>query len=230
MDKDICDCTIPELAPYIRGEKYTGEYAGAIINADAITTFCDLLGSSMTASVTLESCEHYKDFYTIEADFRHYILPADRANCFYAAKNGNYSRQIPPFCQYMIKKAWEQYKIPNLILKVIPAPVLEEFFQKGYLTGGITMHDVICNVACEEYNEFTQTRLRNNFGSCTELYIEETDMVAVVPKSIGQALDDDTLRRVTPTEYGLAVNGLLLRTMCGYTGAINSTYDLRALI
>lgn len=230
MDKDICDCTIPELATYIRGEKFTGEFTGASINADAISTFSDLLGSSMTAKVTLDSCEHYKDFYSIEVDFKHYINAADRENCFYAAKNGNFSRQVPPFCQYMIKKAWDAYKIPNLIPKIIPSPVLSTFFQKGYLSGGITLHDAICNIACEEYNEFTPTRLRNNFGRYTELYIEETDMVSVVPKSIGQSLDDDTLRRVSPTEYGLAVNGILLRTMCGYTGAINSTYDLRALI
>lgn len=230
MNKDICDCTIPELAPYIRGEVYTGTYDGAHINADAISTFCDLLESSMTAKVTLENCEHHKDFYSIEVDFKHYINAADRENCFYAAKNGSYCRQIPPFCQYMIKKAWEAYKIPNLIPKLLPAPVLEMFFKKDYLTGGVTLHDAICNIACDEYNEFTQTRIRNNFGRYMELYIEESDMVAVVPKSIGQAIDDDTLRRVSPVEYGLAVNGILLRTMCGYTGAINSTYDLRALI
>lgn len=230
MDKDVCDRTLLELAPLIRGEEFTGEFTGERINPDAVRTFMHLLATSMTAQVTLDSCEHYKDFYAIEADFRHYILPKDRENCFYVAKNGSYCLQIPPFCQYMIKKAWEEYKIPNLVPKVIPAPVLSTFFQKNYLSGGVTLRDVICNVACEEYNEFTQTRLRNNFGRYTELYIEDTDMVAVVPKSIGQALDDTTLRKVKPTEYGLSVNGVLVRTMCGYTGAINSIYDLRALI
>lgn len=230
MVKDICDCTLPELAPFIRGEEFTGEYGGVRINLSAINTFCDVLAESMTASVTLENCEHYKDFYAIEVDFKHYIDPQDRENCFYAAKNGSFCHQIPPFCQYMIKKAWEAYKIPNLIPKVIPAPVLETFFKDGYLSGGVTLRDVICNVACEEYNEFTQTRVRNNVGRYMELYISSTDMVAMVPRSIGQALDDNTLRKVEPTDYGLAVNNVLLRTMCGYTGAINSTYDLRSLI
>jgi len=230
MAKDICDCTIPELAPYIRGEQFTGQFTGERINPDAVEVFMKTLSESMTAQVSLDSCEHYKDFYAIEVDFKHCINPKDRENCFYVAKNGSYCLQIPPFCQYMIKKAWDTYKIPNLILKVIPAPVLTMFFQEGYLSGGATMRDVICNVACEEYNEFTQTRLRNNFGRYTEIYIEETDMVAVVPKSIGQALDDNTLRRVRQTDYGLAVDNMLLRTMCGYTGAVNSTYDLRALI
>lgn len=230
MDKDICDCTIPELAPFIRGEEFTGVYTGERINQDAISLFCEMLSQSMTARVTLENCDHYKDFYAIEVDFKHYISPKDRENCFYAAKNGNFCWQIPPFCQYMIKKAWDAYKIPNLVLKIIPAPVLNVFFQKDYLSGGVTIRDVICNVACDEYNEFTETRMRNNFGRYMELYIAETDMVAVVPKSIGQSLDDRTLLYVSPTEYGLAVNGVLLRTMCGYTGAINSTYDLRALI
>lgn len=230
MVKDVTDCTIPELSPYIRGEVFTGEFKGARVNPKSVELFTKALSESITAKVTLDQCENSDDFYKIEVDFKHYIPSEDRANCFYAAKNGSYNMQTPPLCQYLVKKAWEMYKIPNLIPKLIPTQMLNIFFKKGYLSGGVTLHDVICNVACPEYNEFTPTRLRNNVGDYTEIYISSEDMVAIVPKSIASALDDNTLSRIKVTDYGLAVDNILLRTMCGYTGGINSTYDLRALI
>lgn len=230
MARDIADCTIPELRPYIVGEDFTGESTTARIDERALEKFAQMMAESPSASITLEQCEHYKDFYAIEVDFKSAINVKDRENCFYAFKNGEYCLQVPPFAQYIIKRAWEAYKIPNLIVKVIPIPVLKEFFKKGYFAGGLTFKDVVCNIACPEYVPFSDIVVRNNVGEYVELYIEQEDMVAVVPKSIGMALDDDTLKRVKYTEYGLAVGTLLLRTMCGYNGGINSTYDLRNLV
>ena len=51
-------------------------------------------------------------------------------------------------------------------------------------------------------------------------------MVAAVPNAIADALDDDSIRRITVTPSGLAVDGVLLRTMANYVGAINSIYDI----
>lgn len=222
--------TIPEFHPYIVGEEFTGECKDVRIDENEIELFAKLVAKSISASTSIAVLEHYTDFYNTEVDFRKQISPAQRANCFYAFKNGSYCLQIPPFCQYMVKKAWDMYKMPNMIVKVLPLPVLEKFFQEGYLHGGVTFRDVVCNVACEEYKPFSEACYTNDVGNCTELYIEREDMVALVPSSIAKALDIDTLKRVRKTEYGLAVDNILLRTMCGYTGGTNSTYDLRALI
>lgn len=230
MVKDVVDCTIPELKPYITGEEFTGKFTGERVSELAIEHMAQYVAESVTATVTLEQCDSYKDFFDIEVDIKKQIDPKDRSNCFYALKNGSYCLQIPPFCQYMIKRAWEAYKIPNLIPKIIPVPVLKEFFKEGYFSAGVTLKDVICNVACQEYTPFSEARYKNNVGGNVELYIESEDMVAMVPRSIGDALDMDTLKRIRKTDYGLAVENILLRTMCGYMGAVNSIYDLRSLI
>lgn len=222
--------SIPEMHPYIVGEEFTGECKDERIDEDQIDLFARLVKDSISASTSISVLESYKDFYETEVDFKKQIKPGQRANCFYAYKNGTYCMQIPPFCQYMVRQAWEKYKMANLIVKILPLPVLDKFFQKGYLNGGVTLRDVVCNVACEEYKPFSSVCYKNDVGNSTELYIEREDMVAIVPHSIAQALDEDTLRRVRKTEYGLAVDNILIRTMCGYTGGTNSVYDLRALI
>ncbi len=230
MIRDVADCTIADMQPYIVGEAFTGQYDGARINEQAVELMNRAVSESITASTTLEQCESYKDFYNVEVDFKKLIEPKDRANCFYALKNKRYCLQVPPFCEYMIRRAWDMYKIPNLIPKLLPVQALTTFFKEGYLCGGVTFRDVVCNVVCPEYVPFSESRYKNIVGSYMEIYIEQEDMAAMVPKSIGESLDIDTLKKVRKTDYGLAVNGVLLRTMRGYIGGINSTYDLRALI
>lgn len=221
-----------DLEPYILGKVHTGE----IKNQPRLTTivftqFMEMVKQSDTAQSFIDAFENYKDFYKTELDFKALIPKEYQAEAFYAAKNGKFYVEIPSFCVYMLNRAWEESKgIPNLMLKLIPFPVLTEWFKKGYFLGGLTLRDVICNICCESYNPLSISHLKNRVGDFTEIYVEDTDMVAAVPNAIADMLDDTGVLAIKETPDGLSTNQVLLRTMAGYLGAIRSIYDLRELV
>ena len=226
------DMTLSELSPYILGKAYTGKVNTVPrCNKDALTQFLTLLSENPIAKEFFDVYDNYKDFYTTAVDFKNLIPKEYQMEVFYAAKLGSFYVEVPSFCVYMLKKAYEQADgIPNLILKIVPTQVLSEWLKDGYFLGGLTLRDVICNVCCKDYNPLSEDRLKNKVGDFTEVYVKETDMVAAVPNKIADLLDDNGILGITESDIGLQSNGVLLRTMCGYVGAINSKYDLRKLI
>ena len=64
----------------------------------------------------------------------------------------------------------------------------------------------------------------------TELYVEETDMVAILPNALAVGLNEDSIQYLHVTPDGLVIKDILLRTRGSYTGAVNSIYDLRKLV
>lgn len=232
MKQNFTTLSLSELEPYIlRKAEAEGSADTKILTRDVFALFMKMLQEDPIAKDFFESYDSYKDFYKTAVDFAH-LIPKDlQMEVFYAAKIGCFYTGIPSFCVYMIKRAWtEANGIPNLIPKLLPSVVLNEVFKKGYFTGLTSLRDVICNVACKDYNPLSETNLRNRVGDFTEIYIKSTDMVAAVPNVIADALDDNSILNITVEPNGLTTNGMLLRTMCNYVGAINSTYDLRELI
>lgn len=221
------------LEPYILGNKFTGEVKKDIVryDEDVLQKFLTMLEEDSIAKSFFEAYELDTDFYQTMVDFRKIIPKELQREVFYAAKNGVMYKEIPSFCVYLVKKAWdESYGIPNLIIKKLPTNALQNFFNKGYFLGGLTLKDVICNVCTEEYTPLSLYKNKNKLSKFTELYIPSADMVAAVPHSIGDALNEDAVNSIKVTPNGLVSGNVLLRTMCGYVGAINSIYDLRELL
>ena len=104
------------------------------------------------------------------------------------------------------------------------------WLRQGYFLGAVTLKDAICNVCTPLYKPLCETRLRNKVGTFTEIYVVQEDMVAAVPNSISNSLGDENIRNMKLGQFGLEVDGILVRTMAGYVGAINSNYDLRELL
>lgn len=221
-----------DLEPYITGKQFTGEVkAQPRMNTDVYTKFMTMLSESSIAREFFNAYESYKDFYTTAADFKALIPKEYQAEAFYAAKCECFYVEVPSFCVYMLKKAYKEAReIPNLMFKYLPFPVLTEWFKQGYFLGGLTLRDVICNICTEEYQPLKETQLKVKYKEFTEIYVPDTDMVAAVPNKIGDLLDDNGILAIVEKAEGLSTNGVLLRSMAGYVGAINSTYDLRKLI
>lgn len=228
----ISNLRLIDLEPYVLGKSFTGEAKNVPrLTKDLFEKFLTMLAENEIAKSFFDAYDHYKDFYTTAVDFRALIPKEMQMEVFYAAKNGSYYVEVPSFCVYMVKCAWEQASgMPNMLPKLIPHPVLTEFFKKDYFLGGLTFRDVVCNVVCDEYNPVSISKPRNKVKDFTELYVEDTDMIAAVPNKIADHLDDTAVLEIKETQNGLESNGVLLRTMCGYAGAINSKYDLRELI
>lgn len=224
--------TLSELEPYILGKAFLdGELKVVRIDRAIFKKFMEMLNTDPIAKQFFDAYDNYRDFYKTAVDFKNLIPKEVHVECFYAAKLGKYYPGVPSYCAYMVKCAYELcYQIPNLIVKILPLPLLRNCFTPGYFGTGICLRDVICNICCEAYNPVSVTRPKNKVGDYTELYIHTANMVAAVPNKIADALDDASILKIVETSNGLAVNGLLLRSMCNYVGAINSTYDLRKLI
>ena len=225
--------TLDELAPYIEGKKFFGkskikERCSKLVLEDFLT----LLEEDDIAKSTFENVEIANEFYEIMTDFKHFIPKDQRVEVFYAAKlGGAYYAEIPSFCVYMLKKCYEKCNgMPNLIFKVMPTRCIKEFLTEGYFTEGITMLDAICNVCNDKYVPVSTVRPKCIHEKFTEFYIAQTDMVAALPNSIAEQLTDSSCKAIEVTGAGLAVGGVLLRTMADHIGAINSTYDLRELL
>lgn len=220
------------LEPYILGKKFTKKASKRErCNPDILEKFLTMLEEDIIAKEFFNAYEMADDFYKTMVDFKHYIPKELREEVFYAAKNGRMYREIPSFCVYIIEKAWKQCNgIPNLLFKVIPVAAIKKFCEEGYFLGGLTLRDVICNLCTENYNPLSIYHPKNKVGDFTELYIQSADMVAAVPNSIADVLDDNSITQITVTPNGLEVNGTLLRTMANHIGAINSVYDLRELL
>lgn len=222
--------TLDEMAPYVLGKKFSDQPVAKRSSASN-DKFVRMVNESVTAKVTLEAAEDWHDFYAIEKDFANIIPKDDKEEAFYAAKNGEYSLLVPSFMIYMIKRAYfTEYKSPNLILKQMHERVLNMFFSKGYLGGSLTVQDVICSVCDEHYVPLSKTNLRNKCLGYTEIYVQSTDMVALLPNTLADLLDDNSIDKMVVTESGLSTGGQILRTMGGLRGIVNSVYDLRKVI
>lgn len=223
---------LSSLEPYILGKKFTGVAKNVTrCDADILKKFLTALEEDKIAKEFFNAYDIAGDFYKTMVDFKHIIPKEYREEVFYAAKNGKMYKEVPAFCVYIISKAWESCNgIPNLILKTIPLPALKKFFEEGYFAGSITLRDVICNICCEEYTPLSLYHLKNKMKDFTEIYVQSTDMVAAVPHSIAESLNDESIASIDCTANGLETNGVLLRTMAGHVGAINSVYDLRKVL
>ena len=228
----ISSLNLSELEPYILGKSFTGDAKDVPrLNRDVFTQFLTMLEESSIAKEFFNVYDNYKDFYTTAVDFKNLIPKEFQMEVFYAAKVGSFYVEAPSFCVYLLKTAYEQANgIPNLVLKLVPVQALTEWFKKGYFLGGLTLRDIICNVCNTDYNPLSEIKPKNRVGDFTELWIKSADMVAAVPNKIADLFDDKGVLDIVDTPNGLESNGVLLRTMGGYVGAINSKYDLRKLI
>ena len=224
--------TLSDLEPYIKGTKFTGDIDKQPVECDptALATFLGLVEADNYASTFLKF-DNAKTFYNTLPDFEHHIPKEQMQEVFYAAKAGSYIKGCPSMCHYMIKEAWKEANgMPNLVPMILPAPLLKTFLKRGYLTEGLTLEKLISSLCKETYKPLSVTQPKVKHDVFTELYVRGQDMVAAVPNDIGDSLPDEDVLNIEVTRDGLATRGILLRTMCGRMGAINSTYDLRELI
>lgn len=223
--------TLLELEPYIMGSKYTRDvrepYRGDIELFDRINS---LVQRSSTAASNVKLYEIPKEFYEAEPDIAAFVPREAKEEIFFALKNGFISEEVPAKCIYMIRKAFNLYKIPNLIFKLIPEKEYTIFFQKGYLKNGLTIRDVICNFCDKRFTPISSGKLCVPLGDYMELYIQEKDMVAVVPSAITNCLSHEDILNLKVDDYGIKIADKYIKFLADYNGACESIYDLRTLI
>lgn len=224
--------TLTEWEPFILGKEFTKDSSNVSrLQENLLERFITELKGDQIAYALFNGCDDAKTFFDATVDFKHWIPRQYMKELFYAAKLKRYTLTVPCFAQFLLEKAWKQANgIPNLIIKLLPTQAVTEFCSKDYFLGGISLHDVICNVCTEDYTPLSETHLRNKLSTFTEIYVMETDMVAAVPHEVSDALSDEAIRSITLLPSGLAVGDRLLSTFGGHYGASHSNYDLRDIV
>lgn len=220
-----------EKEPYIKGQLFSREAtAPARLTMDVFKKAIDTLAMAPLGEQNLDCCELSKSFYRVEPDVRDVVPEELRDECFYAMKLGYFSKHIPAQAMYWIMKAYNQYKIPNLIFKLIPDRVFTIMSQQDYLADGYCLQDAVCSLTVPTYTPLSLQNLCVKHEDFAEIYIAKTDMVAAVPLKIAELLSPEDIRNIDVDENGLHIQHHYLRSLAGYVGAINSVYDLRRVI
>ena len=224
--------SLSDLAPFVLGKETIGDHKEPVrCDQSVLEKFLTRLEEDTVSKSFFETYNSSKDFFITAVDLAHEIPKNLHTEVFYAAKNGKLFYEIPSQCAYILRKAYEACEgIPNLILKIVPFAAMKEWFAPGYFMNGVTLYDAIANVCDPNYYPLSKTHLKNKVNNYTEVYVESTDMVAAIPNSIADRLDDDSIRKIVDDRGTLMIDDRPIRTMGEYFGAIDSTYDLRQLI
>lgn len=222
---------IVDLEDYMDGKKFS-----RIVNApyraseDDFNRWVDIMRVNEMADRFIKLTESVTQFFAIERDIAELVPKKEREEMFFSMRNGLASPCIPAKCIYYIKKAYDKYKICNLITKLIPERELNVMLSKNYIGGGFTLADVIRQFCDEHYNPVSNHNLSVDFGEFHEVYIPDTDMIAAIPSKIASGLSHEDICNIHLDTFGLELNGSYIGLMAGYNGACNSKYDLRRLV
>lgn len=219
---------IPDMAPYIYGERTTRGGLGVYrIEQDLFDEAAQLMADIEGSEFSLDSYEKPKFFYKSNPDMEHLVPKYAQEEIFYALKNGYGNEHVPAKVIYMLNKAYNSvHKIPNLIFKAISKDDFTVMFQEGYLDD-VCMRDVICSFIYEDYTPLTYESPIKLHSDFAEVYIADTDMVAALPLDIVNGMSASDARRLNVTADGICLDTIPLRTLGGRYGATNSVYDLR---
>lgn len=219
---------IPEMAPYIYGEKTTRIGLPTYkVEADLYDTAAQFMADTDGVAELLNEYEKPKLFYKSNPDLAYLIPKYAQEEIFYALKNGYTNEHVPSKVLYLLNKAYKSvHSIPNLIFKVIPEGEFTVMFQEDYLDG-VTMRDVICSFICEDYSPITYEMPIKKHDTYAEVYIQDTDMVAAIPVDIASGMSVADVRKLKVRSSGIYIEDIPLRTLGGRYGAANSIYDLR---
>lgn len=224
---------IIDYEPYIRGKRVldapkVSPYRGT---KEDLQFGLDLLNVSQTATYNLKIIENAKLFWNNEPDLKEQVAACKREEIFYALKNNMITPVIPAKALFYIHKVYEKYPSLNLLPKALPASLLNSLITPGYIQEEYSLFDVIASIVNPNYIPIDSTRCVKN-GDYFDIYIEDTDMIAIIPKDIKEKLREDDISRIKVKEgKGLMLGDLPLINLSGAPLKItDSVYDLRRII
>lgn len=220
--------TILDFSSYIMGLDYTRE-SNSPERADVqlYNIVANLVEKSFSAKINLETTEVADKFFAVEPDIASEVPKKFRSDIFYALKNGYLVDEIPSKALYIITKAYNNYKLPNLIFKQVSDKDREILFQRNYLASGFTYRDIICSLFNPSFEPLSDKNRVIKYDTFSEVYVASTDMVAAIPNVIVENLSRSDVHKIEVDNNGLKIGNTYLRTLGGLYGSVNSIYDLR---
>jgi hypothetical protein len=222
---------IIEAADYILGRKFMeGKKEPFRGDVDTLALGKKMLARHHSAARNLQLLDVHSAFYKMEPDMAHEIPKEMREEVFYSLKLDYLSPILPAKAIFLITKCYDRYGSLNLIPKVVPESNLAEMFTEGYVAEGYSLRDAICSLFDELYKPLNVGDLAVPNRDNWDVYIEDTDMVAIVPQPIKDKLSNDDIKRLKVVGKDIVLGDTPIRYLSNYIGAVNSTYDLSTIV
>lgn len=246
---------IIDYSKLIEGKQFTGKCKKVPFrgNEETLELAYKMLYWSPNVITNLNRTQNANAFYSVEPDLEYEIPVEQKEEVYYSIKLGYICRECPAKILYYIDNVYRLYKSFNLVVKVLPKSMLSELFKEGYIEEGYSLKDIINTIwsskwrvntddvqllgkdtahKCTWYPVSSEKLYSPNSNNCWDIYIESTDMIAIVPEKLKQILtcNTDTIENLTVSNNSIMLLDIPIKTLGGYIGATNSTYDLSSLV
>lgn len=182
-----------DMLPYIYKLKFSDITVSPYrANARTVAAWTRNFSENCNTVRLLKEIEDPDIFYDAIPDLADIIKDEHKEEAFYTFKNGFYTTTVPAKCIYLLKKSYEQYKVPNLILPCICDKSLDIMFAEGYLAKDINIRDVIKTFVCPEYEPISKREPIIFHKEYAEVYNESKDTIRIVPIAIAKKLNPNT--------------------------------------
>lgn len=219
--------------PYISGKTFIyGSPKQRLATADMLNKFMEIAKISKAYSYYLKITESSQQYWSACKDIKQLFPSECLEDIFFTFKSGKHYDGVPSKLVYLLNKAKNNYKYPNLSLISISSKDLLEFCYEDSLKD-CTILDVLCNVWQSDIKVLSSYRKRAQFGNAVEIYVNKTsegkiiNRIAVLPQDIADLLSDKDISSITfDNKKGLMFSGGLVRQLSGHVGITMSDFDL----
>lgn len=229
--------TILELNKVISGN-YDGMPVATkepvLITEEDVILFLSTFSVDDYVKSVFEATENYIQFYECLPWLKKCFDPSKAKEVFYAAKCGILYDGVPPTVIFLLKKALAEYeyKYANLAISLLNRNMLIPYLKEGILPTGTSYRDVVSNIVGRSVKLITASNLCVDVNGVSELYVPNTDQIALVPTDMLEGVSDlDDLRTVEfVPELGITIKGIPIRTLGGRMGLTRNDFDLRGCL
>lgn len=210
------------------------------IEDSVLKTYLDIRKTICKSGDVIDSIEDSAEFAECYSDIKQIVnVIKDNSkgytfdDVFYAGKLGYYTEYIPPKLEYIIRKAMsvnsdKNYLFMNKFLNSCYKSISK--FAK-YTYNGKQLDAVITSLTGISGKLLTNGIHYVYAGSTYELYVENVDTVALLPRDIGAALTEDIAKTAKfDVEHGILVQDIPVRIMCDRIGITLDDFDLRSVV
>lgn len=218
-------------------EIFEGKYVDELKKSEVIKTitendlneFRELLSISDSFSEGLNLTESYAEYFQTYEILGKSVNEDLKEDLFYAAKLGFFYEGIPSKIVYLLRKSLRKYNTPNNAISALDVRSISRYLKKGSLPEGVTLKMIMENIIGREFETITQYRRSVHFKEVTEVYVQNTDRVLVLPKEL--AVFVESQKDLESVQYvkniGVCVHDIPIRTLGGKIGITFNEYDLR---
>lgn len=211
---------------------FTGKTACTVgkVTEEDVQLLNDILSINPMFMNDFLNTDHAPSFYSKYPDIKKVFGGVKCVDVFYALKLGHTYNGIPNRIPYLMNKAMTEVDASafNSVLCALKNTGI--FGDVYYDVDGtkVTNMDIIANVFRKRPQLITEDNLLVKYDSFAEVYVRNTDTIALLPLDIADSLSREDCEAINfDKTLGLVINNVPIRTLGNRLGVALDDYDLR---